>query len=644
MLPNIQTMGTQKISVANQKQLQSFMRYLLNDIQALELMLERGMFEDDVIRIGAEQELCVVDKHWRPSPINLELLKTIDDKHFTPELAKFNIEVNMAPLVFEGACLSEMETSLLEHLKLARKSAGLFDSYILLTGILPTIRKFDMELDNLTPLDRYKALMKALSKARGGDYELKLRGVDELIFKHSSPMLEACNTSFQVHLQVKPDDFVRMYNFALALSAPVLAIATNSPMLFGKRLWSETRIALFQQSIDTRAATEHFRDRSPRVTFGTHWLRDSILEIYKEDIARFRVLVSSPDPVDSMEQLERGEIPRLRALEVHNSTVYRWNRACFGFTNGVPHLRIENRVLPAGPTPVDEMANTAFWLGLMTGMADQVEDITKHMEFDTARNNFIAASRQGLDTHFKWTDGSRYPASELIDKELIPLAKHGLELRKVDTADISKYLDIISARNQTGLTGAHWITDSYSDLIKAGTRDEVLTAITASTYKRQQKNLPVHNWDLATFKDIGSWDIASLIVEEFMTTDLFTVQKSDIIEFVADLMDWRRIRYLPVEDDKGKLNGLITSRILLRHCSKTNKNEDAKSITVGDIMIKDPITVHPEATITEAMNIMEQNGIGCLPVIKNGKLVGIITEQNFLGITRRLFMDLAMRR
>lgn len=637
-------MGTLKINSASEKQKQVFMKYLLNDIQAMRLMLERNMFEDDVIRIGAEQELCIVDEHWRPSPINLELLDAIDRPEFTSELAKFNIEANLPPLVFERQCLSQMETTLVELIKLASKTASLFDSEIVLTGILPTIRKFDMEMENLTPLDRYIALFKALNKARGGHYELKLRGIDELIFKHDSPMLEACNTSFQVHLQVKPDDFVKMYNLSLALAAPVLSIATNSPMLFGKRLWSETRIALFQQSIDTRAATEHLRDRSPRVTFGTHWLRESILELYKEDVARFRILVSTSGPVDSLAQLENGEIPKLRALQVHNSTVYRWNRACFGFTDGKPHLRIENRVLPSGPTPVDEMANAAFWLGLMTGMADQVEDITKHMEFDSAGSNFIAASRHGLETQFRWMDGKKYSATDLIKEELIPLAKHGLALRNIDNKDINKYIGIIEDRNQSGLTGSHWITDSYTDLMKSGTRDEVLTALVASTFKRQRKNIPVHKWDLATFKDIGNWEIASLIVEEFMTTDLFTVQKSDIIEFVADLMDWRRIRYLPVEDDKGKLTGLITSRILLRHCVKSAASPGKKPVSVGDIMIKEPITVQPEASISEAMNMMEKNLIGCLPVVKNGKLVGIITEQNFLGITRRLFMDLSMRR
>ena len=236
----------------------------------------------------------------------------------------------------------------------------------------------------------------------GKEYELRIQGMDELLMKFDTPMLEGCNTGFQVHLQTKPSEFVSKYNVALAISAPVLASAVNSAVFLGKRLWAETRIALFHQSVDTRGVGDHLRDSSPRVTFGNSWIKDSILDIYKDDISRYRVLLSSDIEEDVQAMMDKGIPPELMALKVHNGTVYRWNRACYG-VGGKPHLRIENRVLPSGPTVIDEMANTAFWLGLLNGFEDEHSDITKELDFDDARLNFFAASKMGLDTNFEWT-------------------------------------------------------------------------------------------------------------------------------------------------------------------------------------------------------------------------------------------------
>lgn len=629
-------MGDQNVKLASEdRQLQRFMQLLLRDVQALEQMLDGDMFESGITRIGAEQEMCLIDKHFRPAPASMEVLEKANNPMHTLELARFNYEVNLEPLEFTGTCLSDLEHNILNKLEGVRSVANQIGVDILLAGIAPTIRKIDVDMDNITPVDRYRALMKAINKLRGGVYELRLRGIDELIFKTDSPLLEAANTGFQVHLQTAPQEFVQLYNIAQAIAAPTLAVATNSPMLFGKRLWAETRIALFQQSVDTRVHTEHLRERSPRVTFGHHWLDDSILEIYKEDISRFRALLTSNQREDALEMLAQKKIPSLKALQVHNSTVYRWNRPCYGVANNIPHLRIENRVLPAGPTVVDEVANAAFWLGLMKGMALHYKDVTNNMAFDHAKSNFLAASIHGLETRFRWMDGKRYAAADLIREELIPLAKEGLQSVDVAEGDIEKYLGIIEERNNTGMTGAHWMTDSYAELSKVGTKDEVMTTLTANIFQKQRQNQPVHTWRLASFTQDDGWKPQSLLVEEFMTTDLFTAQRSDILEFVADMMDWRRIRYMPVEDNKGKLVGLITSRILLRECvRKTETN--AKPIAVKQVMIENPITIHPEASILEAMNIMEHNKIGCLPVVKKNKLVGIITEQNFMGITRRL--------
>lgn len=637
-------MGYQKVNTLESKtEMQQFVRALLDDVQALEYMLENDWFESDITRIGAEQEMCLVDnKTFKPACINMEVLDQLTDAPWcVTELAKFNLETNLSPREFVGTCLSDMEAENLEYLARIQKILDTKDASIILTGILPTLRKHDLEMHNLTPKDRYFALMAALSKhLLGSSFELHIEGVDELLVKHDSPLLEACNTSFQVHLQVSPQEFVKMYNIAQTLAAPVTAIAANSPLVFGRRLWHETRIALFQQSLDTRATTDHMRERLPRVNFGSNWLRGDITQIHKEDISRFRVLLASAPEENSIEMVREGKVPKLRALQVHNSTVYRWNRPCYGISpNGKPHLRIENRVMPAGPTPVDAVANAAFWLGCMVTMGKNFEDITKKLSFADVRDNFLKAAKFGIDTTFTWFNDKKIPATELILKELLPMAHDGLKARKVKAADISKYLGIIEARAEKHTTGARWILRSYTQLHETFSNDEAVTAVTAAIVKNQKENKPVHTWEMPTTADLEVWRPSKSKVEEFMSTDLFTVQKDDLIALVADIMDWRKIRYMPVENAKGELVGLVTSRILLRQFARHGALAGS-DIAVKDIMIEKPITVKPDTTILEAMNLMRDNQVGCLPVVKGKELVGIITEMDFLRITGRLMMRL----
>jgi CBS domain-containing protein len=635
-------MGFQKVNTVESKnEMQHFVHNLLNDVQAFEYMLEHDWFESDITRIGAEQEMCLVDnKTLKPACINMDVLAKLgDDKPWcVTELAKFNLETNLSPREFVGDCLSKMEAENLEYLKIIQKVLDEFDASIVLCGILPTLRKHDLEMHNLTPKDRYFALMAAIQKhLLGTSFELRVEGVDELLVKHDSPLLEACNTSFQVHLQVAPKDFVKMYNISQVLAAPAIAIAANSPLVFGRRLWHETRIALFQQSLDTRTTHDHMRERLPRVNFGSGWLRGDITEIYKEDISRFRVLLAGAIEEDSMEMVRNGQTPKLRALQIHNSTVYRWNRPCYGISpNGKPHLRIENRVMPAGPTPVDEVANAAFWLGCMVAMGQQHSDITKHIDFADARDNFLKSAKFGIDTTFTWMKDKKVPVTELILKELLPLAKEGLKSRKVKAADISKYMDIIEARATQHKTGARWALRTFTALKKEVTNDEAITVVTAAIVKNQKENKPVHTWKEATAADLENWQPSRIKVEEFMSTDLFTVQKDDLIELVAEIMDWRRIRYMPVENNRGELIGLISSRMLLRHFARRNDTDTASATTVKDIMIEKPVTVSPDTTIMDAMHKMQQHRIGCLPVVKGKELVGIITEMDFLRITSRL--------
>lgn len=631
-------MGEQKVSlVSDQKQMQKFVKSLLQDVNALEYMLQNDWFESDVVRIGAEQEMVMVDKHtFKPSLVAMEALERMQHYPWVEtELAKFNLETNLEPRIFEKDCFSRLEEENSSKLRRIQEVLDGMDTSIVLTGILPTLRKYHLEMENLTPKKRYFALMEALNRQLiGQSYELRIVGIDELLVKHSSPLLEACNTSFQVHLQVDPREFVKMYNIAQALAGPMMAISANSPVVFGKRLWHETRIALFQQSLDTRTSHDHMRERSPRVSFGRDWLHESILEIYRDDISRFRVLLSSDVDEDSMEMIKNNRVPRLRALQVHNSTVYRWNRPCYGISdNGKPHLRIENRILPSGPTVIDEVANACFWLGCMTGMASEVDDIRTKMSFADARDNFGKAAKFGIDSKFTWFHDEKISAENLI-LELLPVSRKGLESRNVDKQDIDRYLHIIEQRAVKNVTGARWMLRAYTKLVENTNTDEALSVLTATMIQNEQSNKPVHEWELPSLEDLKMYKPSHLKVSEFMLTDLYTVQKDDIVDLVAELMEWNSIRYAPVEDTKGKLVGLVTARLVLRHYMK--KQSSKKNTTVSEIMINNPVTVTQDTNILDAMKLMKEHKIGCLPVINGDELVGLISETEFLRIADRL--------
>ena len=638
-------MGESKVKLATtQKQLQVFEQALLKDIRALDRMLKEGWFEIDKTRIGAEQEFCLIDRNLKPAPLANEMLSSLNDESFTEEFALFNLEINALPREYKGNALSLMEEEIKEKIQMAREAAGKLDSQIVMSGILPTIRKYDVGMNNIMPLERYFALCQAINKLRGSEYDLKIQGVDDLSFRHDSPLLEAANTGFQVHLQIRPDKFVKMYNIAQAITGPVLAAATFSPVLFGKRLWAETRVALFEQSVDTRKSSEHLREKAPRVTFGNSWLENSILDIYKEDIVRYRVLLSSAVNEDVVAKLDSGETPDLLALKVHNGTVYRWNRPCYGISDGKAHLRIENRVLPSGPTVLDEVANAAFWLGLMTGMDLEIDDVTKLMDFSDARGNFIGAAQFGIDKTFNWFDGKKIPARELILDTLLPIAHKGLKAAKIDKGDIDRYLGVIEERVKSGQTGSTWILDSYHELASQASEEEMFSAITSSIIKNQEQEIPVHKWDLASLEDLSDWKPSDLLVEESMTKDIFTVHKDDIVQLVSEMMDWKKLRYVLVEDGKGKLLGLVSSRKVMREYAEILFNDKKPSKSVKDVMITDVLTINPEAKLTDAMDIMRQNQIGALPVVtKSNKLVGIITEQTFIDISARLMKRLSKK-
>jgi len=630
-------MGTQDLNpTMDAEQRRAFMRSLLRDLSAMEQMLEGGVFETGVRRIGAEQEVVLIDSSCHPAPVNQEVLEALGDEHFTTELARFNIEYNLDPIEMGGRCLSHLESQISLFLTQLRQAAMQADAEPLLTGILPSLEKDDLSLDNMTPMPRYRALNEALTRLRGGPAKLSLKGVDELSVTHDSIMLEACNTSFQVHFQVDPDDFVRAYNIAQAVAGPVMCAAVNSPLLFGRRLWRETRIALFQQSVDTRQVNESLRESQARVSFGTHWVEDSVLELFKEDIARFRTIFADTHDEDPLAVLEAGGVPKLWSLRLHNSTVYRWNRPCYGVFNGKPHLRIENRILPSGPTPVDEIANAALWFGLMRGMSDKYGDVTRHMEFDVAQENFSSAARHGLDAQLRWIGQEPKPARDLILNDLLPMAREGLKAERVDGEDIDKYLGIIERRVSSGMTGAEWIVRSFGSLRNGTNRAERPYAITRAIAERLKTGKPVHEWSPISEQEIVGSPRSFQRVGQFMTTDLFTVNESDIVDLVASLMDWKHIRHIPVEDDDHRLVGVVSHRSLLRYLARLKQGQTAQAVPVSDIMQRSPLSVTPETPTLEAMRLMREKRIGCLPVVRDDKLVGIITEHDLVMLSAPL--------
>ena len=600
-----------------------FIDALLDDITALERMLKEGRIESGITRIGAEQEFCLVDEHWSPSKKADQVLESVGDEHFTNELAKYNLEINLDPLELKGASFSEMEDSLRFHLKQADKHAAKAGDKVVLTGILPTINKRSVELDYMAERPRYFALNDRLKELRGEDFELHIRGVNELHVRHDSVLFEACNTSFQTHLQIDPDDFISSYNWSQAISGPILAIAANSPLLLGRELWSETRIALFQQSIDTRHSSNALTDQRPRVGFGDDWEYGSIAEIFKKSIAGFPIILSKPIEKLSTQILDEGGAPKLPALNLHNGTVYRWNRACYGAVGGVSHVRIENRYLPSGPSIIDEMANFALWVGIMKGRPAKYNDLPSIMKFDEAKANFIKAARYGKESVMCW-DGKQYGAKELMREVFLPMAHEGLKQCKIDDADRERLLGVIEKRIE-GNTGAQWMTASFRALKDKHRPARCLQLLTENIYLNQQSDLPVSDWkqcDITDHHDLGRH------VRDLMSTHLFTVRENDLARLALQVMEWRNIHHLPVVNQKNEMIGLLT----WTHIQKSKDLCKAEPLTtVADIMVKNVHSTYPDADLKEVTEVVRNYDIGCLPVTSKGKLVGILTLNDLLN-------------
>lgn len=615
-------MGSQNVSILKRKKDKSeYFHRLIKDIKALEDMLQQGLIEKSPIRIGAEQEFFIVSNEFLPNNNAVELLKEINDEHFTTEIGNFNLEINLDPIPLKGDCFSQMHRQLSAMLEKAKAAASELDSKIILTGILPTLSQKHITLENMTPVQRYYVLNEVAKELRAQDFNIHIRGVDELTILHDSVMLEGCNTSFQMHLQINPDEFTESYNWSQAIAGPILGICCNSPMLFGKELWSETRIALFTQSVDIRASTYLLNEAQPRVSFDNGWQAGAVIDIFKDNVARFKSLVTTELLEDSTEIMLEGGIPKLRALNLHNGTVYRWNRVCYGVGGGKPHLRIENRYIPAGPTQMDQIANMAFWIGVMRGRPKRYDNIHEIMDFKDAKSNFYHAARYGMGTQFRW-DGKEVSSQKLILEVFLPMAYDGLRKSGVSENDITTYLSIIEKRVHSH-SGSEWIVKSYRNLLTHKKRNESLQVLAANIFLNQEKDIPVAEWKILESNATTTFNIEKK-VHHVMSTDIFSVEENDSVELVLYIMKWKNIHHMPVIKGDNELVGILSWSDLIPYFD----SEEIKSIAVKKLMKTDLITITQDKNVDEAKELMKFHNFNSLPVVKDNKLVGIVTSKD----------------
>jgi gamma-glutamyl:cysteine ligase YbdK (ATP-grasp superfamily) len=430
---------------------------------------------------GFELEAWLIDERLRPVPRNEEFLTCFNNPLASPELASFNIEVNTEPRSLQGHVFSAMHQSLEATWAACRDTARAMGIDVIMCGILPSLLDADLTIANMSCMQRYRALNReVLSRRKGKPLVLDINGIEHLRVTHQDVMLESAATSFQLHTQINQDQAVRLYNASQILSAPMVALCANSPYLFGKDLWDETRIPLFEQAVAIGGYDAAAFGPIRRVTFGSGYVRESLLECFLENRDHYPVLL----PVNLDEH--SATLPHLR---LHNGTIWRWNRPLIGFNEaGEIHLRIEHRVIPSGPSTIDAVANAAFYYGAAIALVNLPIAPELQLQFDRARDNFYRAAQLGLRAQLHWLDDKTYPATELLLKTLLPMAHAGLELLGVADSDSQEYLGVIRQRLETGTNGAVWQRAFVS---KHG-RD--MQALTAAYLAYQHSGMPVHKW------------------------------------------------------------------------------------------------------------------------------------------------------
>ncbi|MGW2344592.1 glutamate-cysteine ligase family protein [Streptomyces sp. NPDC001661] len=463
-------------------------------------LLDEKRFDRPQNLMGLEIELNLAGPDGLPRMMNAEVLERIASRDFQTELAMFNLEVNIAPHRLGGRVLDQLAEELRTGLGYADRKANEVGAGIVMIGILPTLSAEDLVSANLSDVDRYTLLNDRMVAARGEDFALDIAGVERLTCTSSSIAPEAACTSVQLHLQVTPGRFADVWNAAQAVAAVQTALGANSPFLFGRELWRESRPPLFQQSTDTRPPELVAQGVRPRTWFGERWI-DSAYDLFEENLKYFPPLLPILDDEQPLDVIAKGDTPSLAELVLHNGTVYRWNRPVYGIADGVPHLRVENRVLPAGPTVTDVIANTAFYYGVVRALAEEQRPVWSRLPFAAAARNFDTACRYGIDARLEWPRRGRFggtervPAVNLVRDELLPLAAAGLDAWGVAPADRDLYLGVIEERCRLRMNGAAWQSATYHRALESGlTRDAALAATTRRYCELMHGGRPVHDW------------------------------------------------------------------------------------------------------------------------------------------------------
>ncbi len=467
-------------------------------LDVFEQMLATTSFEFDQPMTGMEIELNLVDDDYLPKMDNAEVLAAIANPEYQTELARFNIEFNVAPRPLNGRSVAELERDLRASLNEAERRSAELGTHIVMIGILPTVMPETFEGDWMSANARYQALNDAVLAARGEDIHLDIVGPSgERLLRYADSLApESACTSMQLHLQVMPSAFPSYWNAAQVLAGPQLALGANSPYFMGRELWAETRIELFTQAADTRPVELKNQGVRPRVYFGERWIT-SIFDLFEENTRYFPAMLPELDDEDPQAAFNAGQTPKLAEMRLHNGTIYRWNRPIYDIVDGRPHLRVENRVLPAGPTIVDTLANAAFYYGALRALVSEDRPVWSRMAFGTASENFTLGARHGIDATLFWPGWGGVPASELVLRELLPMARVGLAAWGMDTAVADRLLGVIEGRCLTGQNGADWQVSTVRRLEARGlSRAEALREMVAAYAENMHGNEPVHTWAL----------------------------------------------------------------------------------------------------------------------------------------------------
>jgi hypothetical protein len=458
-------------------------------------LLAESRFDCEQRSIGLEIELNLTDDAGDPAFKNAQALEAIADPDFQTELGQFNVEINVPPRLLSEEIAADTERDIRASLNTAEERARTVGAHMVMVGILPTITERHLTADAFSANPRYQLLNEQIFAARGEDLQIAIDGVERLSTYADTIAPEAACTSVQLHQQIDPHRFADHWNAAQCVAGIQLAVGANSPFFFGKELWRETRIAVFEQATDTRPEELKAQGVRPRVWFGERWIT-SIWDLFEENVRYFPALLPVVDDEDPEEALERGDVPTLPELRLHNGTIYRWNRPIYDVVRGRPHLRVENRVLPAGPTVVDILANAAFYYGLVRVLVEDDRPVWSQMSFSAAADNFHAGARDGLDARVYWPGIGDAPVTELVLRKLLPLAREGLERYAIDARDRDRLLGIIERRCVTERNGAAWQAAAFHRLHDRLDRMDALREMTVRYREHMHANVPVHEWPL----------------------------------------------------------------------------------------------------------------------------------------------------